>query len=158
MDTITLFPLIKLKYWGRPLKNEKLDNDIVCFDCGTKGIHVGAGFQDEKRKPHFICEKCSIQHFKWEYDFRRLETARLRRRRMFDVPYLFHEMLIDRYLRERHKFFEDISENERDMLFSLYQQKYNELFSKKQKEKIEEMAQAEIEKKFMPFIKKIKFS
>ncbi len=156
MNTTTLFPLIRLKYYEKPPKSYRPNNGLKCFICHEKNVPVGSGFTDEKGKTHIYCERCAIRNFKFHYGFRTLKLAEHRRRRLFDVGYLFNEMLVDKYMAEQCKNdIDQLSHDEREMLLDLSTEKFNLALSKAEKVKLEEtVSQIDIEKKLLPIAAK----
>ncbi|MCC6323511.1 hypothetical protein IT400_01830 [Candidatus Nomurabacteria bacterium] len=103
-------PYIKLKYFSLP-KDGKGADDFICFQCHKRSYKIGSGNSISKN-PEFRCEKCAILNYAEAYGFESLEVAESYRRRMFDVFYLFQEMLIDRILKEEKKTFEELTDEE----------------------------------------------
>lgn len=69
-----------------------------------------------------------------------MASAKARRRRLFDVGYLFNEMVVDKYMDlKRIKKFEDFNEGVADTIFMNAGNLYNYLFSKEDKMRIEEI-------------------
>jgi len=106
-----------------------------------------------------ICENCTIEFFKKEHKFLTNEAAAARRRRMFDVLYLFQEMVIDEYLkRNKLNSFRDLNERQIEYLINFANKKYNRLFNKQDKIKLETTReQKEIEEKFQKIISSMDF-
>lgn len=135
-----ILPVINLKYYKRP-KKEKGDapSEITCAWCHDKNIvKLGGGYKDKAGKTKQICETCAIHRYKQDFGYRTLKAAASRRRRMFDVGYLFNEILIDVYMSSNNisdiKYFDKADE-----LFIKATQLYNLVFTKEEKEKIEEL-------------------
>lgn len=143
-----VLPDIILKYYHAPRKSNKNEpSGIVCACCSERNIiNIGGGFYDKKGRPRQICEKCAVWRYRDDFGFRTLAAARARRRRIFDIGYLFNEMVIDKYMEIRG--IKDIKElgDIQDKIFINAIQLYNYLFMKEDKERIEEIKnQTEIE-------------
>jgi len=94
--------------------------------------------------PRFLCEDCTIDIYKEEHNFKSRKAAAAHRRRMFDVSYLFNEMVTDRYIAERGlNSVDDLKEDEMEKIMELSKEGYNNLFTKKEKVKMEEMEDQE---------------
>ena len=144
-----ILPKIVLKYYKTPARalHDK-PSGIVCAYCFEKDIvKIGGGFQDKKGKSHQICEGCAIWQYRDEHGFRTLPAAKARRRRLFDVGYLFNEMVVDKYMEMKLvKNFDNPGDGVADGLFVNACNLYNHLFSKEEKIKIEEIeSQMDIE-------------
>ncbi|MFA6536307.1 MAG: hypothetical protein WCT25_02645 [Candidatus Paceibacterota bacterium] len=141
---------IVLKYYRLSDKNEKPEggpSGITCAYCLLQNIvHIGSGFKDKKGKIHHICERCAVEAYRKEHGFKTLAVAEARRRRMFDVGYLFNEILVDEYMKIKGiKDSKSLGEKIND-IFVRAPELYNYLFSKEEKVRIEEIeVQAEIE-------------
>lgn len=103
-------PYIKLKYFCKP-KNEEGQDSFVCFQCKKRSNKIGS-CNIIVNPPEYRCEKCAIQNYAELYGFKSLEVAESYRRRMFDVFYLFQEIVIDRILKEERKIFKELTEEE----------------------------------------------
>jgi len=136
---------IKLKYYKKPKeKDGEIKTGIICGWCfGHDIVHIGGGFVDEKGAAHQICERCAVLRFKEEFKFRTLTAAKARRRRIFDVGYLFSEMAID-----IHMSLHDIPDfdhfRDPDDFFMKSNQIFNTLFSKEEKIRLEEIEDQKI--------------
>ncbi len=151
---------IKLKYHRKEKDRPgPLYDGIECFVCGKINIAVGAAYSDGSGELKFICEDCAIDAYQEKYGFKSREAAAARRRRIFDVGYLFSEMITDKYLAENNrKSIYDLSEQEISFLFNVSKDEYNSLFTKEEKVELEETeSQADIEKKLREKLKYIKF-
>jgi len=154
-------PLIILKYYHTPWKNDtKEKSGINCAWCLDKNIvNIGGGFEDKKGDMHHICEDCAVLRYKEDYGFSTLSIARARRRRIFDIGYLFNEMVIDQYIKAKGiKDFSEIKIGLEDDIFIEAGRLFNHLFNKKEKIKIEEIEnQKEIEEMFKKRLETIDF-
>lgn len=148
---IDLLKPIKLKYFHATDDDgkEMSHSDIECSVCGKKGIKIGGGLRDGDGKVKYICENCAIEDFKNKFGIKTIKEAATLRRRMFDVPYLFTEMALDK-LREQDVIDdpEDLEIDEFKFLSHSLNETYDRLFTKEQKEKLEIMKQEEIERIF----------
>lgn len=142
-------PLIKLKYYILPDKSEKHEpSGISCCICLKKNIvNVAGVFYNEDGKTHHICEDCAVHRYKEENNFNSFKIAYSHRRRLFDVGYLFNEIVIDEYIKfNKINGFKDLK-NPEDIFIKITSI-YNELFSKEEKEWLEKIElQEDIEKK-----------
>ncbi|CAN5685794.1 hypothetical protein BH11PAT2_BH11PAT2_04000 [soil metagenome] len=135
---------ILLKYYKRPKRNEDGGPWFICSWCFEKSDRTGGGYIDTKGKPQQICETCAVWRYKEDYGFKTLGAARARRRRIFDVGYLFNEAVIDVYLDERGITFESCGNA--DKIFLRASGLYNKHFSREGKIHLEELEhQKEIE-------------
>ncbi len=152
---------IILKYYSLPKKTDKKEKSgINCAWCLEKNIvNIGGGFSDENGNQYQICEDCAVLRYKEEYKFRSLVAARAKRRRIFDVGYLFNEMVIDKYIEV--KGMKDLSEMKTGFendIFIEASNLFNYLFSKEEKVKIEEIEnQKDIEEIFKKRLEIIDF-
>lgn len=131
---------IELKYYKTPDKRRgDVPSGIKCSWCFEPNItKIGAAHRDEKGNIHNVCERCAILDFKERESFKTIKAATARRRRLFDVGYLFNEMVIDKYMEVKNiEKFEDL-ENAED-IFIKSSELYNHLFSKEDKVKLEEV-------------------
>ena len=71
--------------------------------CGKKNIDLGGAIDAHTDNPKFYCEDCAIDAYMKDHGFKTREAAEARRRRIFDVGYLFNEMITDKYIRQRNK-------------------------------------------------------
>ena len=93
---------------------------------------------DGKGKPRQICEDCAVERFKNDYGFKTLKAAHARRRRIFDVGYLFNEIILDTVLNE--KKIKDIHEYKNvDEVFVRAGKLYSHIFKAEDKIKLEEI-------------------
>ncbi len=97
-----ILPAIKLKYYhkGEDGLGPRYPG-IDCFICGRKDIVIGGAHISSSGETMYICEDCAIDHYQKKYGFKSREAAAARRRRIFDVSYLFFEMITDKYLEKR---------------------------------------------------------
>lgn len=149
-------PYINLKYFGPNEKGEKpVQKDMQCFLCKKQGIVFGGVRDGNTPHPKFICEDCAINEFQRDGGFVTRKAAAARRRRIFDVPYLFQEILTDEYMKRKKVLFETLGEAAIEQLFSLSNEIYNSLFGKEMKFYLEEMVdQEELEIIFRNFIER----
>ncbi|MEI8230867.1 MAG: hypothetical protein WCG83_07080 [Candidatus Peregrinibacteria bacterium] len=99
--TVSAVPLppIRLHHFHRPgSADPPAILGITCGQCGAKDIHIGSVRDGYSAQPQYLCEECAITQYQLENGFPNREAAAARRRRIFDVGYLLHEMLIDWYL------------------------------------------------------------
>lgn len=154
-----ILPPIKLKYHN--IVNEQGERptnpDMTCGVCGSVGITV-AGAKDIDGRTLPVCENCAIDEYQHYYKFSSHEAAAASRRRMFDVQYLFNEILTDKYLADNHLFsVDDLSLEEMNSLLEVSSGYYNFLFSKRKKMALEQNEnQAEIEETFRKVLPKVK--
>ncbi len=128
---------IVLRYYKAPEKDDILAPFFKCAWCLGLSNRTGGGFLDIKGKPQQICEDCAVRRYKEENNFKTLAGARARRRRIFDVGYLFNEIVLDMYMSEKGiKDFENCVEA--DDIFIKATQLYSQLFSKEEKIWLEE--------------------
>src|SRR3989338_3754879 len=80
------------------------------------------------KNPKYICESCAIDQFQADYGFRTRSAAEARRRRIFDVPYLFQDLFIQEYLRRKKIKFIELKGGAFEQLFVLAQGSYTSLF------------------------------
>lgn len=132
------------------------DSNLVCCVCDTKDIAIGSVLDAYSDNPKFVCEDCAIDNYQKAYKFRDREAATARRRRIFDVSYLFSEMIIDKYLSDKNlKTVDDLSDDGMSKIMEIGRMAYDDSFSKTDKIKLEEIElQSEIEEKLR---KKLKF-
>lgn len=129
---------IKLKYYKLPEKNDTTLPFFKCSWCLKKNNKSGGGFVDKKGEFKQICESCAILRYKEDYNLKTLDIARAKRRRIFDVGYLFNESVLDIYMIEKKiKRFEECDNT--DDFFIKATELYNTLLSKEDKIKLEEI-------------------
>ncbi len=136
-STEKVIPAIVLKYYKLPKKNDSVMPFFKCAWCFESSNRSGGGFFDNSGKVNQICENCAVSQYKHENNFKTLTAAKARRRRIFDVGYLFNETVLDVYMSEKNiKDFELCSNA--DDIFIKASELYNVLFSKEDKIKLEE--------------------
>ena len=157
MDKEKILPPIKLKYYERPTGKPK--NKIKCFLCRKVGIRVGSAIDAYSKNPKLICEECAIKNFQINNKFKTYKAAAAYRRRMFDVGYLFNEMVTDQYLNGNNLVsLDDLDFGLKERLLGLGAEIYNKFLSKKQKIKLEKIEkQEEIEKELKKLLKHVSF-
>lgn len=132
-------PYIKLKYFEKP-EDDSIGNDpdFICSTCGKNSNRFGSGNYISGEQN---CEKCAIANYAKMYGFKSLEVAESYRRRMFDVFYLFQEMVIDRILEKEKKTFEEMSDEEYDATIDMAKEIWADerVVNKKQKETLENL-------------------
>lgn len=133
---------IVLKYYKAPEKDDISAPIFKCAWCLGLSNRTGGGFLDKKGNPQQICEDCAVRRYKQENKFKTLAGARARRRRIFDVGYLFNEIVLDMYMTEKGiKAFENCVNA--DEIFIKASQLYNQLFSREEKILLEETEKQE---------------
>lgn len=156
----TILPEIKLKYFKRPDINSPdfPSTNYICYGCGLVNIPIVGAMRDGySDNPKYYCENCAINNYMIEFDFESREAAASWRRRIFDVSYLFHELVIDRYLKENHKMYEELSEEECNMLAVLHHDFYNKVSKNKKTDWEAIPKQADLEKELQKYCGKVKF-
>jgi hypothetical protein len=151
-----ILPEIKLKYFLRPTREDSSDkaDAFKCHYCKEMKTLVGGGIDGHTAHPKVICEDCAIDQFQQDFSFKNREAAAARRRRIFDVGYLFQEMIFDEYLRRRDISYEALSEDQFQSVFQTGQQLFSMRFTKAQKVKLEEIVnQDAIERKLREALK-----
>lgn len=129
---------IVLKYYRSPAKNDPLIPRFLCARCVKMQTRTGGGYLDEMGKPKQICEDCAVERYKNDYGFKNIKTAYARRRRIFDVGYLFNEIILDTILIE--KKIQDIKEYKNaDEVFLRASKLYSHIFKTEDKIKLEEI-------------------
>lgn len=150
------FPAIKLKF----LKSQKTyppDEDpetffFECAACSKRTNKLGAVKGPRRKHPEYVCESCAIDEYRKSYGFQSRAAAAARRRRIFDVPYLFQELYISEYLKRRKVRFAELGEGAFEQLFVLSREAYNAIFGPDLKKYLEELDQWELELIFRNFI------
>ncbi|MDD2909348.1 MAG: hypothetical protein PHU74_00275 [Candidatus Pacebacteria bacterium] len=148
---------IKLKYHIKAKK--KIRYDLQCSSCKKRNITLGSRCIDRKGKINYFCEDCTIYFYKQDNKFRTLKAAASRRRRIFDVAYLFEEILMDKYTKNKnYNSVNDLSGEEFQRFLNTAHDLYNTLFTKEEKVALEEVIeQKDIEKKISKKLKGIEF-
>lgn len=156
-DKERIISAIVLKYYKAPEKDDISAPSFKCARCLGLSNRTGGGFYDKKGKPQQICEDCAVRRYKEENKFKTLAGARARRRRIFDVGYLFNEIVLDMYMTEKGiKDFENCVEA--DDIFIKASQTFNQLFSKVEKIWLEETEdQKEIESEIRKRLRVVNF-
>lgn len=155
-DLKVVLPPIKLKHF-----NKKGDIpeylDARCHFCGKTNITVGAYLDTYTNNPKVVCEDCAIDNYQKDFGYKTREIATARRRRMFEVTYLFFEMVLDQYLAQnKMPFIENINEAEYNRLMNLSREIFNTSLSRQEKIELEETYdQSEIEEKLRELLKKV---
>jgi len=152
-----IYSEIKLKYHIKAKK--KMENDLQCSSCKKRNITLGSRYIDKKGEINYLCEDCTIYFYKQDNGFRTLKAAALRRRRIFDVTYLFEEILMDKYIKNKnYNSVNDLSEEEFQRFLNTTHDLYNTLFTKEEKVVLEEIIeQKDIEKEISKKLKDIEF-
>jgi hypothetical protein len=133
----TKFSAITLRYYKAPERSDTSAPSFECAWCLKWSNRTGGGFYDKDGNPHQICEECAVRRYKEDNKFKTLAAARARRRRIFDVGYLFNEMVLDLYMeRKGIENFESFKKSNK--IFISASQLYNHLFSKEDKMRLEE--------------------
>lgn len=114
-------PGIKLKYFTTPSEEERKKNtqetDIICAQCGNKVAVLGS---INKLTGETVCDVCAIKNYRYVEGFKTIKAAEAHRRRLFDVGYLFTEVLVDDYLKKHNIASEEnLSVEERQSLFEI---------------------------------------
>ena len=155
-----ILPAIKLKYYNKGEDGKGPKNpDAVCCFCGEKNIAVGSVMDAYSDNPKFVCEDCAIEMYQKDHKLKSKKAAIARRRRIFDVSYLFNEMITDKYLEEKKlKSVDDLKYNDMEKIMETGKEAYNDLFSKTAKIKLEETEdQKKIEEKLRKKLRFVKF-
>jgi hypothetical protein len=132
-------PYIKLKYFRKPKDSEGADN-FICFQCKKRSMKIGS-CNVVVNPPEYHCEQCAIFNYAQNYGFKSLEVAESYRRRMFDVFYLFQEMLINRILKEEKKTFKELTDEEYSTMIELANDMWKDkkLINQREKENLESL-------------------
>lgn len=151
-----ILPQIRLKYYTVPKQGQ---DNFICFQCRKQSSKIGSMNMNTK-PPEKRCERCAIKNFAVAEGFNSLEIAIARRRRIFDIGYLFQEMVIDRILKEENKKYKDLSDEEYQRAIEVATETWNDdrVISKDEKWYIEEMpSQKEIEEIFSEILDGVSF-
>ena len=129
---------IVLKYYKSPEKNDPQIQRFLCARCLKIQNRTGGGYMDEMGRPKQICEDCPVERFKNDHGYKTFKEAYARRRRIFDVGYLFNEIILDTLLIE--KKIQDINEYKNaDEVFIRESKLYSHIFKTDDKIKLEEI-------------------
>ncbi|MDO9231616.1 MAG: hypothetical protein Q7U36_04045 [bacterium] len=139
-------PQLTFKY--TKLGVDTIKEGFICSVCKKSKKRIGSSYMHNK-KPKMICEDCAIDSYMNAYGYKTREVATARRRRLFDVGYLFQDMIVDRYLAENNiSSIGKLSTDEMQNIFMLGKDMYNTFFDKGDKIELEEIAdQEDIKKK-----------
>jgi hypothetical protein len=129
-------PQIKLNMFFNPEVPTKINKQ--CVLCGAKPIVVaGYGSKTANSKPKECCEDCVIKQFAAENKIKDLECAKVFRRRMFDVQYLWVEIFLENIMKKLPDMDENgFNEQEFNTYYTFAIDSYNE-FPKTLKNKLE---------------------
>jgi len=104
---------------------------------------------------YVICEACAINNYGYVNGFSTLKAAEAHRRRLFDIQYLFCEMLTDAFMAQRGlKDINDLTGEQADALLLLTQELYNDLIPKSAKIRLEDIAEQDVIARYLA--KKVK--
>jgi hypothetical protein len=132
-----VLPQLTFKY--TTLGMDTIEGGFICDVCKKEKKRLGSSNPTAK-KPKMICEDCTIDGYMNAYGYKTRQAAAARRRRLFDIGYLFQDLVLDRYLAENN--INSISELEFDEMqnvFMLGGDMYNTLFDKGDKIELEEI-------------------
>ncbi len=119
-------PAIKLKYHKSPTAKQRkeaaLERGSKCAECG-KDIEAIGSFNIYTQEE--TCDHCAIKFYMLEEGFENLKSAEAHRRRLFDVGYLFTEMMLDEYCEEVGMGESDLEDTERRAISDDSQKAYN---------------------------------
>lgn len=127
-----ILPQIKLKYFSIPKHGGE---NFVCFQCKRKSDKIGSTYI-KTNPPQLTCEECAIRNFAYQEGFKSLKVATARRRRLFDIQYLFHEKIIDSILEKEDKKYKELTEEESQEILNVVQELWNDMKFITKKEKI----------------------
>lgn len=153
--TNKIYPPIRLKYHEN--REDPGFEGIECCFCKKESNKIGGAMDAYTDHPKYFCEDCAITNYQKECGFGSYEAAKSRRRRMFDVSYLFHEIFTDEYMKQfGKKDIDDLSRDERMDIFDASNDFYNYLYDKMDKMSLEETeSQKEIEAEFKEVIRDV---
>ncbi len=123
-----------------------------CLTCRAQTTKLGAIKDMHTNDPKYVCEPCAIDQYKAANGFRSREAAKARRRRIFDVPYLFQDMFLQEYLKRKKIAYKDIGAGAFEQVFVLSREAYGALFGPELREYLEELEQWELEIIFRNFV------
>lgn len=145
-----ILPQIKFKYIKLVDEDGKrpVTKGTICAYCGKEDIVYGGGIDAHTNNPKIICEDCAIDRYMEFGGYVSREAAASHRRRIFDVSYLFREMITDIYMKENKiNNFDDIDEDTAEFITEMAGNLWNERLSKEEKERLEKIVdQKEIER------------
>jgi hypothetical protein len=152
-----VLPQIKLKH--SKIIPDSRHKDMTCFYCGKSNIIFGGAHDGHTKKPKFICLDCAVDNYQKDYGFKNREVAIAHRRRLFDIGYLFSDMLLDRYTEVNNiKDVGELSEEIYMTILELARENFNEKFSIEEKKQLQEtVQQEEIEKRLKTVIDTMAF-
>lgn len=114
-------------------------SDLVCAVCGRRNIPLGSASNLDAEDPAIVCEECAIDAYQEQAGFASREAAAARRRRMFDVVYLFHELVVAEYLKQHDlPSVAALEEEQLDRLLAIATRGYSQLFNRQQQLQLEE--------------------
>ena len=133
----TILPQINFKY--TKLGADTISNGFECFICKKMKKRLGSS-NPLSKKLVMICEDCAIDEYQSVYGYKTREAATARRRRLFDIGYLFQDMVTDRYLTENDVASIGMLEmEEMQNVFMLGKDLYDMLFDRGDKVELEEI-------------------
>ncbi|MBU0706303.1 hypothetical protein KJ657_03435 [Patescibacteria group bacterium] len=153
-----ILPDIKLKYSER--RRTPAFTGITCAACRRKNVKIGSAIDAYTANPKFVCEECTIFHYQIDNGISSLKAAASRRRRIFDVPYLFNEMFTDRYMAQfGHSSLDDLEDSNLSDILEASGDLYNYLYTKEDKMRLEKIEdQKEIEWEFSQVLSNLDLS
>ncbi|MBI1975852.1 MAG: hypothetical protein HYS59_02560 [Candidatus Vogelbacteria bacterium] len=93
---------IKLKYLQAEARPPRL-RGAVCALCSADNILIGGIIHTAPGEEEHVCESCATERFRRVHGYLSIEAAAARRRRAFDIEFLFQEKILDSYLKETGK-------------------------------------------------------
>lgn len=119
-------PKIKLKYYNQPTASQRRESakeiNQRCSEC-QKSIEVVGAWNLETEQA--ICDRCAIKNFMITEGFKNIKSAEAYRRRLFDVGYLFTEMILDKFCQKAGIDEEQLEDVKRQALFESSQEIFN---------------------------------
>ena len=150
-DRNYILPMIQLKHFNKNEHHEiPRTPGTRCVICARENISIRSMGQKGT-----VCEQCTIDEYQCVFGIPNREAAIARRRRIFDIGYLFTEMYMDAVLQKRGlSSVDDLGDMATfNSLFQMAQNEFNVCFSKKEKIELEESKnQSEIERRFQEVI------